>query len=151
MWWRSVPVRTGVTPLSLRVTAGGSAPVCARTPILRSSICDVVASEGLRVPPLSHFVLGNPETAVHDARMRVADEAVAPLLQPQREALRSYELHARENAIEAGSAQMEIVNIRAVADNKAVRHFGVQLRNVLAVHGEADRETRPDRPVDGLH
>src|SRR4051812_15038152 len=45
---------------------------------------------------------------------------------------------------------MEVVNIGAVSDHKAVRHASLQCRHVLAVHGECDRETGSDRAGDGL-
>ena len=71
------------------------------------------------VPPLDCRGSGNPEAAVHDAGVRVANEAVAPLLQPQQEAFRPCEFHARENTIETGSAQVEVVKVGAIADDKA--------------------------------
>jgi hypothetical protein len=62
------------------------------------------------------------EAAVHDPGVRVPDEAVGgPLLRSRHEALRPCELEAREYAIEAGPAQVEVVNVRAVVDDKAVR------------------------------
>jgi hypothetical protein len=63
--------------------------------------------------------------------VRIADEAVAPLFELQQEALRPRESHTGENAIEAGPAQMEVVNARAVADDKAVRSSSLQLRDFL--------------------
>jgi hypothetical protein len=56
---------------------------------------------------------------VHDAEVRVADEAIASLLQPQHEGLRPCEFHARENTVETGSAQVEVVKVGAIADDKA--------------------------------
>ncbi len=87
---------------------------------------------------------------MHDSGVRVADEAVASLLQSQHEALRPCEFHARENAIETRPTQVEIVNVRAVADDKAVRRSSLQFRDFLALHGQPDRETGADRAVDGL-
>src|SRR5439155_20453020 len=85
------------------------------------------------VPPLAGRGSGDEEAAVHDAGVWVADEAVAPLLQPQHEALRPREFHARKHAIETGPAQVEVVNVRLVADDEAVRLPGLQLRHLLAV------------------
>src|SRR5947208_2813318 len=50
------------------------------------------------VPPLAGRGSGDEEAAVHDAGVWVADEAVAPLLQPQHEALRSREFHTRKHS-----------------------------------------------------
>jgi hypothetical protein len=59
------------------------------------------------------------DAAVHDAEVRVADEAIASLLQPQHEGLRPCEFDARENTVETGSAQVEVVKVGAIADDKA--------------------------------
>src|SRR4051794_33855409 len=82
--------------------------------------------------------------------MRVADVAVAPLLQPQHEALGAGERDAGEHAVEAGPAQVEVVHARPVADDEAVSRPGLQCRDLLAAAGQADREAGPDRAVDGL-
>ena len=65
---------------------------------------------------------------MHDAEVRVADEAVVPLLQSQHEALCPREFHAGENTIEARSTQVEVVNVRLVADDKAIGRSGLQFR-----------------------
>jgi hypothetical protein len=70
-----------------------------------------------------------------------SDEAVASLLQPQHEALRPGVFHAGEDPIEAAPAQMEVVNARAVADDKAVRPPSLQFRDLLALHSQPDRDT----------
>ena len=93
---------------------------------------------------------GDEEPAVHDRGVRITDKAVAPLLQLQHYALRPCVFHAGENAIEAGSAQVEVVNARPVADDESVRHPSLQLRDVLSLHGQLDRETWADRAVDDL-
>ncbi len=63
-------------------------------------------------------VSSDHEAAVHDAEVRVANEAIASL-QPQHEGLRPCEFHAREDTVETGSAQVEVVKVGAIADDKA--------------------------------
>ena len=133
-WARRTRIRTVATPLSF-------APFRSSSP----------AGEGeTRVPPLGSRGSGDLEAAVHDRGVRVADEAVAPLPQPQHEALRPGEWHARQHSVETRPGQMEVVNRRAVADHEAVRRPCLQLRDLLALDCQPDRETGADRSVDGL-
>src|SRR5829696_6355917 len=59
--------------------------------------------------------LRNGEAALHEVPVRIALEVVGPLLKLQHEALRPGESHAGEDAVDAESAQVEVVNARAVA------------------------------------
>src|SRR5215213_5913285 len=93
---------------------------------------------------------GDVEAAVHDSGVRVADEAVTPFLQLQHEGLRAGELDTGQDPVEAWSAQVEVVNARAVADDEAVRRPSLEVRDLLALHRQSDRETGADRAVDGL-
>ena len=69
-------------------------------------------------PRLSIVGSGDQEGAAHGAGVRVADEAVAPLLQLQQEALRPRVFDTGENAVEAGPDQMEVVKARAILMTK---------------------------------
>src|SRR5215212_308080 len=89
------------------------------------------------------------EGAVHDRSVGVALEAIGPLLQLHAEAVRPGEVDRRQDAVETRTAQVEIVNLRAVADDEAVRAV-LQLRHFLAVHGHRDCEAGTDGAVDGL-
>src|SRR6266508_2368016 len=76
---------------------------------------------------------GDEKGAVHDPGVRVAEEAVAALLDRQHEALRSGVFHTGENAVEAGSAQVEVVNVGAVTDHEAVSRSGLEFCDFLAL------------------
>src|SRR6266699_1771614 len=136
--------------MGVELTPGRSASSRLKTRKERARLRRIVRGAGTGARPSVVAVSGDQKAAVHDTGVRVADEAVAPLLQAQHEALRSDEFHAREYAVETGSAQVEVVNIRAVADDKAVRRSGLQLRHVLAAHRQRDRETGPDCALDCL-
>ena len=80
---------------------------------------------------------------MHDPGVRVALEAVAPFPQPQHEALRPCELHAREDAVETGPTQVEVMNIRAVGDDKAVRRARFSRFSRMYLWPCAERAHRP--------
>src|SRR5919204_4582365 len=87
-------------------------------------------------------VSDDAEAAVHDRRVRVAAEPVAALLQGEHDAPRTDVVDAGENAIDVGPAQMEVVDVRAVAYDEAIRLAGLQRGDFLALHAQADREAR---------
>src|SRR6476660_3257230 len=90
------------------------------------------------------------EAAVHESGVRIAEEAISALLQRERVALRALEGHTREDAVDPGAAEVEVVDRRAVPDDEPVRRLGLQLRDRVAGPRQPDREARADRSGDGL-
>src|SRR5512132_4575548 len=90
------------------------------------------------------------EAAVHEPSVRIAEEAISALLQRERVALRALEGHAREDAVDARPAEVEVVDRRAVPDDEPVRRVGLQPSDLLSAQGERDRERWTDGSVDHL-
>src|SRR5512132_1444784 len=92
----------------------------------------------------------DPEAPVHRVGVRVAEEAVRALLEPEDVALRPRKTHRRQHPVQSRPAQVEVVDRRPVTDHEAIGQAFLQLGHLLAVQREVDREAGADRALHRL-
>src|SRR4029079_19372783 len=133
----TVPTRRGVA-----IGAAGEVASSATAPAAMS--VQMVFMRGLR-PAETTGLLRDREAALHDRRVRIADERVLALPHPDDHRLGPDEGDRGDLPVDPGPTQTEVVDVRLVrAGDRVAPRLDHLEGPVEPLH--ADREPRPDRP-----